>query len=776
MRVLFPSVRICGRQGRLRIAAERISFSDASSWEHPHDGFSTQGIGPLGRITDVPAWEVPRASVSGVSATANLVSADLVLVTVEGKQYPVAGVLFRDALVAIELLGYVPAPGAVASGVLSIPTNYTPGRFEINDDVVRMEGRETWEVARADVRGVSIEVGALTVRLTVHLNDGRMLLANSLPFNGALRAVEWLGYVPRKPSAQPPAHPLGSSLPPPVHPSPATATSAVPPASLPVREAVPSPPASPVSPASPVFLATPHATTRETVAEPDAGDTVPEPPRTAPATVSRTSRLRIHALQGLGAFKMRLARQKQAGLRHAAGIASTWAHTRAEVVNRARHILSRRPRFDVRRVVIDAPHARIQAGARRVRTWNMPQRGVALLTGAWSRMVATLRSNGQKTRGGVFALLLIVLLCAGGLVFAGRQPPVASHHASAPRGPATAPALAPAATAAPPPAAPPIMKVFVGSHDGSLYALRASDGSLVWRYATGGQIESAPALAGGVVYIGSDDHTVYALHSQDNAIVWRYTTGGKVGGTPSVAGGAVYVGSDDGALYALRASDGALLWRYQTSNWVVGQPAVVNGVVYVGSYDDSLYALRARDGALLWRYQTGGAVVSSPAVAGDVVYVGSADNALYALRARDGALLWQSVTGGSLLSSPAVANGMISVGSCDDAVYTFRASDGALLWKYATGGLVLSSPVIAQNTIYIGSYDHYLYALRASDGVLLWRYQTGAAVNSVPQVLNGMVYVGSSDHDVYALRASDGALRWTFQTGNVISPRLAVGG
>ena len=69
--------------------------------------------------------------------------------------------------------------------------------------------------------------------------------------------------------------------------------------------------------------------------------------------------------------------------------------------------------------------------------------------------------------------------------------------------------------------------------------------SLKWSYATGGAVQSSPAVANGVVYVGSDDWNVYALNAKTGAKLWSYTTGGVVGSSPAVANGVVYIGSDD---------------------------------------------------------------------------------------------------------------------------------------------------------------------------------------------------------------------------------------
>ena len=53
--------------------------------------------------------------------------------------------------------------------------------------------------------------------------------------------------------------------------------------------------------------------------------------------------------------------------------------------------------------------------------------------------------------------------------------------------------------------------IYVGSTDGSTYALDAVAGDLLWRYETGSYVYSSPAVVNGVVYVGSADNHVYAL-------------------------------------------------------------------------------------------------------------------------------------------------------------------------------------------------------------------------------------------------------------------------
>jgi outer membrane protein assembly factor BamB len=224
-------------------------------------------------------------------------------------------------------------------------------------------------------------------------------------------------------------------------------------------------------------------------------------------------------------------------------------------------------------------------------------------------------------------------------------------------------------------------------------------------------VYSSSAVANGVVYVGSSDGSVYALNASTGAKLWSYLTGlYPIRSSPAVANGVVYVGSYDGNVYALSASTGAKLWSYTTGTQVQTSPAVANGVVYFGSGGygvGTVYALNASTGAKLWSYATGGFVYSSPAVANGVVYIGSEDFNVYALNASTGAKLWSYDTGDKIESSPAVANGVVYVGTrTPDGVTALNASTGGLLGSYAGEGD--SSPAVVNGTIYIGATAYSL--------------------------------------------------------------------
>jgi len=167
----------------------------------------------------------------------------------------------------------------------------------------------------------------------------------------------------------------------------------------------------------------------------------------------------------------------------------------------------------------------------------------------------------------------------------------------------------------------------------------ATDGTEEWSFSTGGSLVSSPTVAGDTVYVGSDDGSLYAVDAFDGTGVWNFSTGGpftvaeEIRSSPTVAENTVYAGSFDGNLYAVDASDGTEVWNFSTGDslGIGSSPTVAEGTAYVGSNGGTLHAVDASDGSELWEFPTRGAVASSPTVAGGTAYVGSFDGNLYAL-------------------------------------------------------------------------------------------------------------------------------------------------
>ena len=304
------------------------------------------------------------------------------------------------------------------------------------------------------------------------------------------------------------------------------------------------------------------------------------------------------------------------------------------------------------------------------------------------------------------------------------------------------------------PALAPDGTIYVGSHDGSLYAVNP-DGAQKWRFRTAASVASSPVVAAdGTIYVGSLDRTLYAL-TPAGRIKWLLSPRSSIAATPALGhDGDLYVATAFNRLYAI-SPRGAKSWEYNAGGNLVSSPLVTpDGSICFGCQDRRLYAL-SPDGSKNWTFTAGDKINSSPALGADGrIFFGSFDGKLYAINP-DGTQSWEYATGNAIRSSPAIGlNGLVLVGSDDGKLHAV-SPEGNLRWTHLTGGQVRSSPAVGKDgVIYVGSYDDTFHAIGPNGGQK-WSLKAGAPITASPVIdANGVVYFGSWDKKLYAVKCS----------------------
>lgn len=82
-------------------------------------------------------------------------------------------------------------------------------------------------------------------------------------------------------------------------------------------------------------------------------------------------------------------------------------------------------------------------------------------------------------------------------------------------------------------------RIYVGTENGNLHALRESSGWVEWSFEPEGSPASAPAVGDGTVYVGVDD-TLYAVDGETGEEVWRHEVAAV--SSPAAVGEYVFVG------------------------------------------------------------------------------------------------------------------------------------------------------------------------------------------------------------------------------------------
>ncbi|HYM22343.1 MAG TPA: PQQ-binding-like beta-propeller repeat protein [Vicinamibacterales bacterium] len=136
-----------------------------------------------------------------------------------------------------------------------------------------------------------------------------------------------------------------------------------------------------------------------------------------------------------------------------------------------------------------------------------------------------------------------------------------------------------------------------------------------------------PTVAGGRLFVGSQNGTVYALDAKSGCIVWTFTARTGVRTAVVIGPGAggrrsnAYFGDQNGYVYALDAADGREIWSVKADEHplvrLTGSPTLYEGRLYVplSSYEEGgkpqgyaccsfrggVLALNAQTGERIWR-------------------------------------------------------------------------------------------------------------------------------------------------------------------------------
>jgi polyvinyl alcohol dehydrogenase (cytochrome) len=297
------------------------------------------------------------------------------------------------------------------------------------------------------------------------------------------------------------------------------------------------------------------------------------------------------------------------------------------------------------------------------------------------------------------------------------------------------------------------------------WAFGFPDASVAW---------SQPTVAGGRVFVGSQNGTVYALSARSGCIHWTYAARGGVrtavaiGPAVGVASAVAYFGDTAANLYALDAETGRELWVRKVEEHalarVTGSPVVHEGRVYVGvsSYEESqgadpqygcctfrgsVSALDGATGAIVWKTP----LITAPlqqrgtSTAGVPLW-GPSGSAVWSAPTIDVARRRVYVATGNAYSAPAAVT--------SNAVVALDLAGGGIRWtRQVTAGDVYvsncragnpncpdvngpdvdfgSPPMLARtpggrDLLVIGQKSGVGYALDPEkDGAIVWQYRAG---------------------------------------------------
>jgi outer membrane protein assembly factor BamB len=334
-------------------------------------------------------------------------------------------------------------------------------------------------------------------------------------------------------------------------------------------------------------------------------------------------------------------------------------------------------------------------------------------------------------------------------------------------------------------------RVFVGSSDRGLYAVRVEDGSVLWRFETLGFVQCAPLYdeAEDVVYFGSNDGALYKVAARDGRLMWRFMSNAEVSRRPVLFGGLLYVANANDTVLALDPGTGELRWHQHRTPAMGMEVAGYAGVtafrnkIYAGFSDGNVAAFDALTGAERWQpvdlaaeveATTGEApryldVDTTPVPdqlqAGPVVFVASYAGGVYALDAETGTQVWSNagVIGVADLvlwhqpartDPPTPERRLLLAASGTSGLWALNPETGAEMWRRSLPSGGVSAPVPISGALLVSTTRLGVFLLSPLGGDLIDGIHMADGSSMTPAAAGTRAFVLTNGGSLLALRVT----------------------
>ncbi|MBK9714939.1 MAG: PQQ-binding-like beta-propeller repeat protein [Kouleothrix sp.] len=277
---------------------------------------------------------------------------------------------------------------------------------------------------------------------------------------------------------------------------------------------------------------------------------------------------------------------------------------------------------------------------------------------------------------------------------------------------------------------------------------------IAWTYAPGLAADSAPLPLGDTVTIGTLDGALVGLDASNGGVRWRQESISSQFGAPSSGAGQIFVGNDHGDVFCIIPESGVVLWQRSLGRGIQQAPTRNNDRLVVTTRDGFVYVLQAGSGEVLWgrRVSEG---LGAPTVGDGGVFVAEG-RTLSALDWNTGTLKWSFTAASEILTQPAIAGDLVLVGTERGVLYGLRADSGQKVLEYQARGAISATPAVSADAIFLADRSGMLVALHPDTASHIWQYETHTAIDSAPFLADGKLLFGTSGGTVYTLDARSG--------------------
>ena len=292
-------------------------------------------------------------------------------------------------------------------------------------------------------------------------------------------------------------------------------------------------------------------------------------------------------------------------------------------------------------------------------------------------------------------------------------------------------------------------------------------------------IPAGIAYKKGKVFISTGSGTIAALDAKNGGIIWEKHLESAVRNAPSVdsleSSDKIFVATAENKTFALSASTGKIIWRHsgieeRTRKFASVSPVAKNNVVASAYASGEIFGISAIQGREIWselvsigQSQTKAAsglndISTKPLVVDGIIYATSAGGKLVALNFNNGSRIWERSVSG--VATPWVADRYLFIINEDEEMIALNRFDGRVKWvkllrndeqKEDRKRVKWQGPILAGGNLIAHNNDGQMVIIEPNEGNTVLRKEIPDDVYTPAKVIAGKIYMLSNDAQLIEL-------------------------
>lgn len=282
--------------------------------------------------------------------------------------------------------------------------------------------------------------------------------------------------------------------------------------------------------------------------------------------------------------------------------------------------------------------------------------------------------------------------------------------------------------------------IYAAGADGTVKAIDRERGKVIWKTDLDTPLSGGVGLYGDALLLGSSDGFVIQLAASDGTQRWSSRLQGEVLAPPQGDGRVVVAQTYDGKLQGLDFDSGEKLWTYDSNVPVLtirgtSTPILNSGSVYAGFANGRVIAFDAETGAVRWEVRVAISqgrseierivdVDGTMALIGSELYAASYQGRVVAIDVASGRKVWQKDV--SSFSGVSQGFGNVYVTDADGTISAYERSGQGLRWQQAALAYrELSRPTPVSSYVAVTDFKGVLHLVSQVDGEFVGRTSVG---------------------------------------------------